>query len=25
MLKNNFKLKIELTTKTHTNIVFKYR
>jgi len=24
-LKNSFKLKIELTTKTHTNIVIKYR
>jgi len=23
-LKNNFKLKIELITKTHTNIVIKY-
>jgi len=24
-LKSNFKLKIELITKTHTNIVIKYR
>jgi len=24
-LKNNFGLKIELITKTHTNIVIKYR